>query len=792
MSLPPVSPAPASDEPASNEPGRLRELERRLVESEAMLRSIYDQVPEGILVAEVESGCLVAANPAACRMLGYTLEVLLTMRPLDLHPPEHHARVLKAFERFERGDFSLVQELVFRRSDGAIFFADVSPARMVLGGVPAYMAVLRDVTERRAARAELARSEALLAEAQALAHLGHWNLDLRSRQALWSDEEFRLFGFAPGSVEPSDALFRSLVHPQDWPQVQQALQQAIASGGREPYRAEFRVMRPDGERVLEEVGRLVCDAEGQPLRMHGTTLDVTERRRAALALAASEQRFRMQIEAAPEAIVVFDLDAGRYIEVNENAARLFGRSREQLLALGPVEMSPASQPDGRPSAELARHWLERALAGERPVFDWTHSHADGHALACEVRLARLPAPGQRLVRGSITDISERLRAQQALAEANEQLEQRVRERTAELLHAKQEAERANAAKSEFLSRMSHELRTPLNAILGFGQLLALQPRSASEQDYAGEIIKAGEHLLALINEVLDLARIESGKFQVVCQRVALQPLLRSCLTLLGPQAKARGVRLPAPPEGELMLWADAMRLKQVLLNLLSNAVKYNRSGGLVGLDLQQQEGRLRLSISDQGLGLTAEQCARLFVPFERLDADRSAIEGSGIGLAIAKRLIELMDGRIGVDGQAAAGCSFWIELPLAPDQTPVAARAAAPRPWTLLCIADQPASLSLLQNIMLLRPELRCLAALGLDEGLRLAAAQRPDVLLLDLDHPASDGAAQLQQLRAAAPLQGCPVLALGAPLSAGFDAVLAKPVDVARLMALLDAWQPG
>jgi PAS domain S-box-containing protein len=792
-----------------------RELERRLSHSEAKLRAIYDRAQEGILVIGLDGPRLLMANPACCQMLGHEPAALLGLDPSELLPPSERARVAKLVERLGRGDHSLVQELAFRRGNGELFYADVSPSLLTLAEGPCLLAVLRDVTDRRLAREQLARSEAMLAEAQALVHLGNWNVDLQTGLSTWSDEEYRLFGFAPGSVQPSRALFQQLVHPEDFERVEALIDQALAQGRDSPYRAEFRIRRPDGERVLEEVGEVKFDAAGRPLRMFGTTLDVTERRRTERALAESEQRFRMQIELAPEAIMMFDIDAGRYVEVNENALRLFGLPRAELMNCSPAVLSPTLQPDGRPSFDAAMAWMLQTLDGGQPVFEWLHRHASGRDVACEVRLVRMPATGQRLIRGSITDITARKQAEFKLKQLNEELEQRVQQRTAELLRAKQEAERANAAKSDFLSRMSHELRTPLNAILGFGQLMALQSREPAGNDYLGEIIKAGEHLLALINEVLDLSRIESGKFTVAREAVAVAPLLAACLGLLHPQAQARGIRL-AVETGEQLVWADAMRLKQVLLNLLSNAIKYNRQDGQLRVGSRLVEDRhgtrLRLTVADQGPGLSLAQRQRLFVPFERLDADRAAVEGTGIGLAIAKRLVELMEGRIGVDSQPGQGCEFWIELPLAPaaaDLAPVeahvgqqAARAPGPPPATpgrlaLLCIEDNHANLQLVESILALRPEVALLSAMDPAQGLSLAQAHGPALVLLDINLPEMDGYEVLRRLRADARTRDIPVVAVSANAKqddllrghrAGFSDYLTKPLDVARLLALVDA----
>jgi signal transduction histidine kinase/ActR/RegA family two-component response regulator len=373
--------------------------------------------------------------------------------------------------------------------------------------------------------------------------------------------------------------------------------------------------------------------------------------------------------------------------------------------------------------------------------------------------------------------------------------------------ARDEAERANRAKSEFLSRMSHELRTPLNAILGFGQLLERANLVALQTDNVREILHAGRHLLELINEVLDLARIESGKFSVSLEAVPLLPLIADCLSLMRPQAESAGIELieTAQDCGE-QVRADRTRLKQVLLNLLSNAVKYNRPQGAINVTPTLQEDAVQIRIRDTGAGLTAEQQARLFVPFERLDADQSAIEGTGIGLALSKRLVELMGGSIGVESEPGVGSTFWLTLPLAdaaaeasdsvvPASAAPAPQAVAERQFDILCIEDNPANLRLVERILAQRADIRLLSASAPGLGLELAAAHRPSLILLDINLPDMDGYEVLRRLQANPATCSIPVLGISSnampkdierALAAGFSDYLTKPLDIAQFMAVV------
>jgi len=954
-----------------------RQLEARLKESEATLRAIYEHALEGILVASKETGLYVMANPAMCRMLGYSETELLAMGPPDLHSPEVLPRLREIFLGMEQGDFSPIQELPFLRKDGGVFYADVSPTFVTIQGKPCFLGVFRNVTERRQAREALARSEALLAEAQTLAHLGNWNLDLAAGQATWSDEEFRLLGYEPGAVPASVERFLRAVHPGDREAVKAEIQRVMTPGETRPYHIEHRVLRPDGERILEQQGRVAFDEAGHPLRMYGTTMDITERKQnedllalhnrllrgltainailmretdeqqlmhkvchllveesqfrmawvgrvaedgihvqpiaeagfengylaaadircddspqgagptgsairlgttvsvadietdpsfvpwreraraqgyrssaatpirlngkvigaisiygaapgtigsyevrlleklaadlghtmerfaAERALRESEAKFRLLLDSAAEGIYGVDTQ-GVCTFVNAACLRMLGYQHEREL-IGKVihALIHHSYSDGSPYPKemcLVRH---STVEGKSTHCDAeVHWRADGSSFPVEYWSHPILRDGQ-LVGAVVTfvDITERKRNEEALRRLNEDLEGRVLERTQELQAAKEEAERANLAKSEFLSRMSHELRTPLNAILGFGQLLGSDPTHPlreMQQENVREILHAGRHLLDMINEVLDLARIESGRLTVSMEPVDLKRVLRECLALVGPMAEARGIRLSEeafPAHGGVL--ADRTRLKQVLLNLLSNAVKYNRDQGSVTVACVQQGETLRLGITDTGPGLTPEQQALLFRPFERLDADKAAIDGTGIGLALSKRLTELMRGEIGVESKPGVGSTFWVRFPATqPVAGGKAADLAAASTRTILYIEDNPANLRLMERIMAKRDGVRLMTADRPGIGMELAAAHRPDLILLDITLPDMDGYAVLSRLRAQEEIRTIPVIGISANAmpkdlerarAAGFADYLTKPLDIARLLAAID-----
>ncbi len=373
------------------------------------------------------------------------------------------------------------------------------------------------------------------------------------------------------------------------------------------------------------------------------------------------------------------------------------------------------------------------------------------------------------------------------------------------------AEKANRAKTDFLSGMSHELRTPLNAILGFAQLMetgAPQP-TLSQQRNIDQILKAGWYLLELINEILDLALIESGKVTLSREAVSLSEVLLECRAMIEPQAQKRGIAMRFPRFDTVdFVKADRTRLKQVLINLLFNAIKYNRPGGTVAVECERTTpDEIRVSVRDTGAGLTPEQLGQLFQPFNRLGKETGAEEGTGIGLVVTKRLVELMGGVIGVDSQVGVGSVFWVALSLtaAPRLAEhEAERAALQQPHlpngkplrTVLYVEDNPANLELVEQIVARRPDLRLLSAADGDLGIEFARAYLPEVILMDINLPGLSGIEAMKILRADPLTAHIPIIALSAnalahdiekAIAAGFFNYLTKPIKVNAFMDALD-----
>ena len=785
-----------------------------------------------------------------------------------------------------------------------------------------------DVTEKREVEAALRRSEETYAEAEAIAHLGSWDLDMATGLLRWTDEVFRIFGYPPQSFVATHEAFMAAVPSDDRQLIINAMNASVAEANTD-YAVEHRVIRPDGKiRIVQERGKVYRDASGMPIRMIGSVHDITERKQAEREL----ERYREHLEELVQIrtneldmlsqrnslIVNTALDGffsvgvdGQLVDCNEAYCRMLGYDRQHMLKLRIPDIEAIETPE-----EIGQR-IKKINEQGHDRFETRHRRQDGSLLDVEVSVTLARISGDTLFFAFVHDISARKQAEKAILRNQTMLtrteriahigswewdvatdtvfwsdelfrifqrdpaekapsfaehhqlyypedlqrlveavtaavdlgtpyelelrairkdgttrgcltrgyavrgaDQRVvslfgslqdiTERKlaeAEVLRAKNEAERANLAKSEFLSRMSHELRTPLNAILGFGQLLERAKLPGVQADNVQEVLHAGRHLLDLINEVLDLARIESGKFTVNLESVALLPLVTDCINLMQPMAENSGIELiEVIQSGNWQVSADPMRLRQVLLNLLSNAIKYNHKKGSVSVTYLSNDDVVTIRVKDTGPGLTAEQQARLFVPFERLDADNTQVEGTGIGLALSKRLMELMNGKIGVDSTPGAGSTFWVSLPLARNEAVVSGGVVVPearlsesstdQPMIyVLYIEDNPANLRLVERILAQRAEIRLLSASAPRLGLELAQAYRPAMILLDINLPEMDGFEVLRRLRDNPATRNIPVIGISANAmpqdierarAAGFADYLTKPLQIDQFLSVV------
>ncbi len=510
-------------------------------------------------------------------------------------------------------------------------------------------------------------------------------------------------------------------------------------------------------------------------------------------LRRSELFLESVLEHVPAALWVKDARELRFVRLNRAAEQMLGRPRQDVLGnnahqlFAPDEAAQITAQD--------RATLESGVPfeiAEEPL----HTSENGLLYMQTTNVPVMDERGQpQYLLGISTDMTERKRAELVVSRARE------------------EAERANRAKSEFLSRMSHELRTPLNSILGFGQLLEMDGLSEPQVEPVHYILESGRHLLGLINEVLDIAGIEAGRLTIHPQPVAVRALVGEVLAMLAPIAADRNVALEAAPmAAEYSVLADPQRLKQVLLNLGSNAIKYNRENGTVTITCEPVDSRLRIAVQDTGHGIAAERLCAAFEPFERLGAELGNVEGTGLGLTLARQLTEGMQGTLSGESEPGVGSTFTVELELAVADRGAPANAnlverrdqiepVAGSTAELLYVEDNAANIKLVERILRRRPGITIKAAGHGRLGLELARHHQPDVIVLDLHLPDIAGEQVLRELRCDPRTDQIPVIILTADASPeqesrlqelGADAYFSKPVDVAGFLAALDSFLLG
>ena len=509
-----------------------------------------------------------------------------------------------------------------------------------------------------------------------------------------------------------------------------------------------------------------------------------------------DQQFytRSLIESNIDALMTTD-PAGIITDVNKQMEALTGCTRDELI--GAPFKSYFTDP-ARAEAGI------KLVLSDKKVTDYelTACARDGKKTVVSYNATTFYDRDRTLqgVFAAARDVTERKRFEQALQETNVEMES-----------AKSAAEKANLAKSDFLSGMSHELRSPLNAILGFAQLMATAspPPSDVQKESITQILQAGWHLLKLINEILDLSVVESGKVSLSLEPIALSEVLSECQAMMEAQAQQRGIVMTFPQFDEpSFVWADQTRLKQIVINLLSNAIKYNRPSGLVSVTCTAiSPDGIRISFKDTGAGLTPDKMAQLFQPFNRLGQEAGSVAGTGIGLVVTKQLVELMGGVLGVDSTVGEGSVFWVELRStpAPELKVVAHEQAPPKlapapmdapPKTLLYIEDNPANMKLVERLIDRRSDIQLLKAVDGSLGIAMARSALPDVILMDINLPGISGIEALKALREDPATAHIPVVALSANAMSrdievgrqlGFFRYLTKPIVVEELMTTLD-----
>jgi PAS domain S-box-containing protein len=585
----------------------------------------------------------------------------------------------------------------------------------------------------------------------------------------------RTLGWTP--EEFCSRPFVEFVHPEDRERTA-AEAAGLTRTGAETFHFENRYRCKDGS-----YRTLIWSATGVPDErlIFVVGRDGTDSKRAEQELRNSEQFLDSVLENLPSMVFVKDADELRFVRFNRAGEELLGRSRDELIGKNDHDLFPSEEAD-----YFVRKDREALASGG--VLDIAEESIDtvenGTRILHTRKITIRDERGEpRYLLGVSEDITDRKSAERAVDAA------------------RAEAERANAAKSEFLSRMSHELRTPLNSVLGFAELLWMDDLVDERREYVGQIRRSGRHLLDLINEVLDLSRIEAGHMAISPEPVHLRTAVVEAIEMIAPEAASRGISLE-PEYGAVCdsyVRADQQRLKQVLLNLLSNAVKYNRRGGSVRVRCAYHDGRdaPSVTVEDTGPGIPEDQLDRLFSPFDRLGAEGGQEEGTGLGLALSKRLVELMEGQLWAESVVGTGTTFWLELfpaqapridPVPPSVGEAIAAGPSDSELTVLYIEDNVSNFELIKSALTRLGTPTLLSAMQGRLGIDLATQHRPDVVLLDLHLPDMHGREVLAQLKSDPSTSSIPIIVLSADatqrqitrlLDMGAYAYLTKPVDI-------------
>ena len=748
--------------------------------SEQKFSSAFHSNSALMAISAAKNGQFIDFNETFLAKLGYSREELIgkTSGELNLYADSKKRELI--FSNLAQNIPVREVELEIRTKSGELMVGLFSADYIQIGEELCILAVMVDITERKQAIDELEQSRET-----------HRGLSEAAFDSIFFSEKGicieqnkmaeKVFGYTT-----EEALGR---YGTDWivPEDRKIVMDNMLAGIEEPY--EVMALRKDGTTFPCMLSGKMMYYKGRNVRVTSLS-DITDRKKAEEALLESEKRFSLFMDYLPALVFIKDFE-GRMIYSNNAINKALGASEwlgKSLFDIFNAETASRIISDDKKTIQSGYQSIEESFL-----------NLDGSLHHYETQKFVIPRSGQKSILGGISlDITERKKAEE------------------EIIKSRNEAESANHAKSEFLSRMSHELRTPMNSILGFAQLLQMGELEFRQRKGVNHIIHSGKHLLDLINEVLDISRIEAGRISLALEPIQLNGVILEMIDSIQPQATARNITIKLIDSSlhNTCVIADNQRLKQVLMNLLSNSIKYDREGGLVIIEITTrppnplEQSLVRISISDTGIGIAAEDIPKLFTPFERIGAEKTETEGTGLGLTVVKKLMDAMDGEIGVESVPGEGSTFWIELPAGDNQHESVANpvnltepesALTHKNGTILYIEDNRSNIELVEQILAShRPNIRLVSIVNGKQAVSLALKVNPELILLDLDLPDINGDEVIALLQADATTKPIPVVIISADamplqqeklLKAGARSYLTKPIDVLLFLLEVDKW---